>query len=208
MYSGGKSGARIRLTNAKMKKFIESIQTVTAKVKGEVGEERIVEYHRNIDFDVEFGRIYYGASAEKIKYRNDFHTLESKTDFNRIQTSYWFKNYEWEYEKEFRIVLIFNFDVESTHVEIPLAHESITDIMLSPECERDIDTLGDGFKAYLMSKLLSSTLRSKIDIVKKYFEIIPTYISSLRPNSNEQLQENVYNTLLSIRKAINEVLGA
>ncbi len=97
LYAGitGK-GARIRLTPGNMKNMISSIE----KVKTDSG----IILQKGKDFNIEFGRIFYRKNDLKtVKHKNTFYELEDYDNFN--EDNYFIKNYSWEYEKEFRIII-------------------------------------------------------------------------------------------------------
>lgn len=97
LYAGitGK-GARICLKYGNIKKFINSIDTVTTDTNKTLVKGR--------DFDLEFGRIFYRRNDLKaVKHKSDFYELEDYDNFNK--DNYFIKNYSWEYEKEFRIII-------------------------------------------------------------------------------------------------------
>ena len=101
LYSGLKGdGAALRLTPATMIKFLDSLETVKTSEGNTL--------HRGKDFDLFYGWVYYikhSDNCEKfsVKYKGEWNGYDDWNTF--IDNNYFVKDYPWEYEKEFRIVI-------------------------------------------------------------------------------------------------------
>lgn len=94
------NGVAIGLTPKKMLDFLKSIDFVYAEKKG-----KIEKYPINT-FDINCGWICYKKQEHKktkFYYRQEFYEI---SDYDDACNDYYFiKDYEWNYEKEFRIVI-------------------------------------------------------------------------------------------------------
>lgn len=165
LYAGitGK-GARIKLTNANIKKFLSSIDTVTTDTNKTLTKGK--------DFDLKFGWIFYCKSDLKtVKYRNDFYELEDYDSF--AEDNYFIKNYSWEYEKEFRIIIkVKNGEqYECLYADIPAEVLASFKIKFAPEITKDeVRQTVETEKVlldYLISKLDYSELDIKMGLLKR-----------------------------------------
>lgn len=95
------NSAALGITPANMMKFLKSIDYVYG-VKGESRDT----IHIGDSLKIDYGWVYYvKKEREKTKFylRREFYEI---TDFDRKCNDYYFlKNYVWNYEKEFRIVI-------------------------------------------------------------------------------------------------------
>lgn len=109
LYSGiSGEGIRIGITSAKMQDFISDISCVYPII----GEKIVMTNPLFIDEDfiLEYGWVYY-LGDRYVSYRNHLYERCPDDSYDAIQEfindNYFVKEYEWNYEKEFRIVFRF-----------------------------------------------------------------------------------------------------
>lgn len=106
LYSGiSGEGVRIGITPAKMQDFIKNISCVYPINDGTIDINNPLFVDK--DFVLEFGWVYY-LGDKNILYRNYLYERKPEDNDEAIQEficgNYFAKEYEWNYEKEFRIV--------------------------------------------------------------------------------------------------------
>jgi len=120
LYSGiAGEGIRIAITPKKMLPFIKSISKVYPIYgKNEDKEHPLI---KDDDFVLEYGWVYY-VGHKKVIYNNKAYTRLDKNDnaaeaeFSEfLKANFFVKDYEWNYEKEFRIV----FRLKENYTGIP-----------------------------------------------------------------------------------------
>lgn len=189
-------GISLGLTASKMVTFINSItsvQTVTdSPIDLIVGE----------DVEIQCGFIYYRKPTDHtaIKYRNVWYKVTDVDSFERGNN--FIKDYPWEYEKEFRIVILNRTGKAYEKLKISIRDELIDQlkIKLAPELsEEDVFKILDmeGFKSYLSSKLLRSDLGIKMDLFNRNKEDAWKYITRVLEDMNDNEYAREVETICS-----------
>lgn len=169
-------GMSIGITPARMKKFIMSVH----KVKGLTnlnGEKREKELIRDRDFDIDYGWAFYrnrlkdeNAHVNSIFYRNQWVSVMDPVYFE--EDNFFIKDYPWEYEREFRIVIINKTDEIFDQVEIAFSDEmeKSMKLKLAPEFdEKNFEKAESDFGKYVYShlkKVERSNLPIQMDIMQ------------------------------------------
>ena len=127
LYSGiCGNGARLGFTPGRMLSFLKSIQMVYPVEDGTVNYA--VPLHRGEGFELQCGWVYYLMDGgNRVMYRNKTYPITS-VNLHILQKCYFVKDYPWEYEQEFRIVI-------QNQIAIPIPKEIISrlEIMSAPE---------------------------------------------------------------------------
>ncbi len=178
LYSGldGK-GVSIGFTASTLLKFVRSIKTV------KVVSNEDIELSVGKEVTIKCGWIFYRKKdqPEKIKYRNKFYEL---TDFEFFeQENYFVKDYPWEYEKEFRIVVINNTaqPYEKFKIDIPIELYKNVKIRFAPEFQNE--TIYETIKGYkgvqklLAKKMLRSNLKINMGLYERNAKGVVDFIS-------------------------------
>lgn len=168
LYSGiCGNGARLGFTPGKMLKFLNSIETVYPVVNGKADYSSPLK--NGTDFELMCGWVFYLMDGNnRVMYRNKFYTVETM-DEETLQSSFFIKNYPWEYEREFRIVIKNKTDTVYSRVAIPLPSELIPtlEIMSAPEyCFNDAEKkvyIDFGIKP---EKIKKSKLNINMDLLR------------------------------------------
>lgn len=178
MYAGidGK-GAMISFTKNAFSSFIKQIETVypVKNNKPDLNMPLI----RGKDFEIEYGYVYYcdfdNDRITNIKYkRNKYKISDSQeAELKFREDNFFIKNYEWEYENEYRIVFKMltplQDGVEKLAVKLT---DSLGDISLTegPELSPNSDSFSS-FSEELMKEFLGrikkSTLKIKMDMLSR-----------------------------------------
>lgn len=178
LYSGiTGNGASIGITPATMIKFINSIQTVK-------NAEGTVELVRDKDFELKYGWVYYRkADKTAINYRRTWYRIDDTALFEK--DNYFIKDYPWEYEKEFRIVIKnkTNIPYDKLVINFPDDLYKSLKIKLAPEITElsFVDLAADlrGFHKLLSKKLMHSELSIKMDLCQRNKNEIIEHFSEL-----------------------------
>lgn len=168
LYSGicGR-GVRLGITPGKMLKFLRDIELVYPVAGGKVDYSSPLRIHN--DFDLLCGWVYYLMDGNnRIFYRNRYYSTECM-DESLLKTNYFIKNYPWEYEREFRVIIKNKTAVSYERIAIPISQAFIEEleIMSAPEhsftdSEKE-DYISLGIKPKRIKK---SSLNIKMDLLK------------------------------------------
>lgn len=183
-------GASIGFTPGKMKTFIESIKTVSV-----VGQEN-TKLEKDKDFDLKYGLVFYRKLGEKVvKYKNEFFTVDDIETFEK--NNYFIKDYPWEYEKEFRIVIINKTDrtYDRLKIDIPIECFKTLKIRVAPEVgDTELTEFikeNKGFQEYLQTSVLKSSLKINMSLLKRNVEEFIKYIPNLDKDKAKQICQNI-----------------
>ena len=118
LYSGiSGEGIRIGITPLKMEEFIKRIHIVFPIYSGRIDMNRPL--YLDEDFTLEYGWVYY-LGHKNIAYRNTTYERQEADDDLALEkfknNNFFAKDYEWNYEKEFRIVFHL---VDSVQIDLP-----------------------------------------------------------------------------------------
>ena len=134
LYSGiCGNGARLGFTPGKMIKFLNSIKIVYPVENGKANYSNTLKI--NEDFELFCGWVYYLMDGNnRVMHKNTFYAVE-EMDEETIKRSFFIKNYPWEYEREFRIIIINKTDTVFERIALTLPSELIPtlEIMSAPE---------------------------------------------------------------------------
>ena len=119
LYSGiSGEGIRIGITSLKMKELIKKISVVYPIFNGEIDNNHPL--YLNEDFALEYGWVYY-LGHKNINYKSFTYERQKVDDEKAIEKfkrkNFFVKDYEWNYEKEFRIVFKLNRTVFAKYPE-------------------------------------------------------------------------------------------
>lgn len=164
LYSGitGR-GTSLGLTPAKMRDFILSIQEVYPVINNVVQEEvkiPIVLDEEIGGFTKEFGWVIY-ADDKRSKYKSIFGTplrIEKSNEYPFI------KNYPWEYEKEFRIVLRNKTSEKIDRIAVKIPDKIVKEFrsIIGPENEPILENV---VSDTLDKKLVNSKLNIRMNLL-------------------------------------------
>ena len=174
LYSGIRgNGARLGFTPGKMIEFLNSIKVAYPVEKGKVDYSKMLKI--NEDFELLCGWVYYLMDGNnRIMHKNTFYAVE-KMDEETIKRSFFIKNYPWEYEREFRIIIINKTDTVFERIALELPSELIPslEIMSAPEYtfteEEKKKYISFGIKA---EKIKKSKLNIKMNLLRNERENI------------------------------------
>ena len=195
LYSGiaGK-GIRLGLSPSKMRKLVNSITVIHPVFDFKVNEK--VELHIHEDFEIDTGWVFYSQYPldKRVKFKSTIYTIEdSFEDFQKNND--FIKNYEWNYEKEFRIVIkLKNNKINCEKVAIKIYPYDFT-LRLAPE-NKDKESLIklEGFKKFLKKYLEDSDLQISMNLIYRDFNSIIDYIHSLNDiNKREKIRKALEN---------------
>lgn len=168
LYSGiCGNGARLGITPGKMLKFLNSIKTVYPVITGKVDYSKplLIE----TDFDMMCGWVYYVMDGNnRVLYRNNLYYMD-ETNENEINECLFVKDYPWEYESEFRIVIKNKTDKTFDRIAIPFPKEIVPhfEIMSAPEHafskEERSKFISMGIKA---ERIKESRLKINMDLLR------------------------------------------
>jgi hypothetical protein len=184
LYSGitGK-GTSIGFTPATMIKFINSIETIR-------NINNTVTLHKGEDFDLEFGWIYYRKEdRNSVKYRNKWYYINDNSEMFE-KNNYFIKDYPWEYEKEFRVVIKNKTKIsyDKLVVDFPDEIYKTMKIRFAPEFDEQpfLSLLQDykGFQKFLSKKFLYSKLNINMNLCKRNKKEIIENFSDVVDNEN------------------------
>lgn len=196
LYAGiSGQGARIGITAKKMYNLIENIEFIYAVENFQIGRRLV----RGIDFDLEYGWIFYRQDGNRIKYRNQYYSLtDSLLAFEH--ENYLVKDLEWRYEKEFRLV----FRVKGNppeRIAVPLDKKALMkngglSVMLAPELRPRINEkmiIEEYARQFGLpaEKVKFSKLKIKMDLVSRNQYTIIDRFSDVLNNLSERDVENV-----------------
>lgn len=136
LYSGiAGNGAALGLTPSKMMSFIRSIKTV----RGVIGNAPPVHLTVGHEVELQYGWVFYRKkdSQGEVLYRNKWYAVDDSQRFEK--DNFFLKAYPWEYEKEFRIVLVNRTETkyDALFVNIPEEIRAGIKVKLAPELNKE-----------------------------------------------------------------------
>ncbi len=141
LYSGicGK-GVRIKFTPGNMLKFLNSIDIVYPVVNGKADYDNPLTKINN-DFELLCGWVYYKDGNCEVFYRNKKYIIPPVSE-DVLISNFFIKEYPWEYEHEFRIIIKNNTDKTYDRVAIKIPENVLNKfkLMTAPET-KTIDSL-------------------------------------------------------------------
>lgn len=186
-------GARFRFTTSKLRDFINSIKTIFPVSNFVVQTENKLSV--NQDFVVKSGWVYYKKDKQTIKYNNIFYWLVKDPE-EFYKENFVIKDYEWEYEKEFRIIILLKDGVRKSlgftfdRVAVDFHVEDIK-ISLAPESGHiDFSKGYEGFQKYFASSIEPSKLNICMDLLQRNIE---SFINFCRTPEGKKTKNKVCN---------------
>lgn len=185
LYSGiSGQGVRIGITAKRMHSLLQNIKSIYAVENNQIGRK----LELGVDFDLEYGWIYYRNADKLVKYRNQYYTLaDSLAEFER--DNYLVKDMEWNYEKEFRIIFHIK-DAPPEKIALPIQKQMLMKnggltVKLAPELrpidkeiveqEKYAEVFGMPAKKIKFSKLkikMDLITRNQKTIIEKFSDVI------------------------------------
>lgn len=174
-------GCALGVTPAKMRDWIRMIKEVYVVVGKKADTEQVLSVGK--DVSLECGWVFYRKGKSEIFYRNKWHRIAEK-DYDEFENDNFFiKDYPWEYEREFRI-LIKN-KTGKNHdrlaIKIPEKIYPSLKLRLAPELTREsfqaeIKDLEGFQKFFISSKAKESDLKISMDLLNRNKERIHKYV--------------------------------
>ena len=172
LYAGldGK-GVRLRITSAKLWQWINSNEVIYRVKDGNPDYQKPLR--RYVDYDIFAGWVCYRdqKNAKRILVRNkqylylgDWETISLSKDVFLIED--FIKDYEWAYEKEFRIV--FRVHKNEDRIAVPI-DVGMFSIMFAPEIQDKEEQLKrNGFLKWIQKGTESSCLSIRMDLENRF----------------------------------------
>lgn len=186
------SGVSLNITPGNMIKFIQSIKTVNPvnddKKKLIIGK----------DIEMQYGWIYYRKPNQnkysQVFYKNKWYTVDDTDGFEN--NNYFIKDYDWNYEKEFRLVFINKTGTPYEILKISFDDELLKKIKikLAPEINSEIkDTLlrSDGVMKWAEANIQKSEIGIEMDLLGRNKESIINFIMS----KTDKLSKEDFNSM-------------
>ena len=206
LYSGiAGEGIRIGITPKKMLGLIKDISCVYPIVNSEI--DLVNPLYVNEDFSVEYGWVYY-LGHKNIIYKNITYVRQDKDDEKAMESfrkdNYFVKDYEWNYEREFRIVFHLHDHVISPPKKIALFFNKEEmmkkngglSAMMAPEM-KDISTEILAKELGLPEKKISkSNLNIKMNLIKRNRNSIVEYFEDIVEGIEKKDDLNRMRTIL------------
>ena len=172
------NGVSIGFTPKTMMDFIKSIKKVS-DVK--TGQELLLDK----DFELRYGWVYYQNNTN-VSFRNKWYQVSDTDTF--VKDNYFIKDYPWEYEREFRIVLINKTASSFKQIKIDIPEKMYTGIKckVAPETTPDFCKREVAFQK--AKKIYPSTLKVKMDLCRRNQNEIYEYCAN---NANEDETEKI-----------------
>lgn len=176
LYSGiSGNGAAIGITPSAMLNFIRSIN----KVKTSTGNTLV----KGKDFELNCGWVCYRRKDNPLQvfYRNKWYVVSNETI---EKTNYFIKDYPWEYEREFRIVIKNKTKIPYDYLEIEWTEDLYKRIKtkLAPEIKEamflKLMPELEGFHVLMSKKIQESQLSINMNLCKRNFDSFVSYIES------------------------------
>lgn len=199
------NGGSIGITSKTMVKLILYIRE--NGVYGAPNDSNELEHIAVDDNNFKCGWVYYIKKNESGIVKNKGHLYNVEGDINQIE-KYFIKSYPWEYEKEFRFVIISDENKDYHHFEIKLDEDIINKfkIKFGPESSQNSE-IGNAYQNInnyrdkFPKKFSSSKLKINMDLLNRNKGDIIDNISNLidKDNSHE-ICEAVQNKKYCIEK--------
>ena len=169
LYSGiCGNGARIGFPPGKMLALLRSIDTIYPVIGGQI--DYATPLKKEEDFSLDCGWVFYLMDGNnRILYRRKSYAVIPITQ-SVLKKNYFIKDYPWEYEQEFRLVICNKTNVDYEAIAIPLPKKLVPhlEIMSAPERhfteteKKKLTSLGVSF-----NKIKKSDLGICMDLLKR-----------------------------------------
>ena len=121
---------------------------------------------------------YRDLISKRIMYKSKYYDID---DLNDVDTTYFLKDYPWNYEKEFRIVFVNETNKRIKRIGLPIPDDCYKriEIKTAPEYDKNhIESMmnKDGFKKLAQSKVIESNLGIDMDLIKNNYDDFVDFI--------------------------------
>lgn len=187
LYSGiCGNGVKVKITPANLRKFIRQIEVVYPVREGHADYEKPL-IRKNGDFSLLCGWVFYQDGEKDFFYKNKKFAVSSATP-ELLRENFFVKRYEWEYEREFRIIIKNQTSEIYDRLAVPLPEEIIRSfrLMFAPETHPD-DELKQEFAARGIApgNIKDSRLKIKMSLLKNNRDDIISHIDQWCDGSYE-----------------------
>lgn len=164
-------GVSIGITPSIMLTFLKSIEFVYAV------RDNNYEKLKADSFDVKYGWIYYkkgDGNKVKVNFKGKFYEVK---DFDERRSGcYFIKDYVWNYEKEFRIIIIDKQNRKLDYILLPIPEGIVKQIKIKTGKNSDIE---EEKLPISKNKIEKSKLKIAINLLKRNKDEILNYIKNL-----------------------------
>lgn len=199
LYSGitGK-GCALGVTPAKMRDWLRTIKEVYVVI-GE-GKEKKADTEQILsvgkDVSLECGWVFYRKGKSEIFYKNKWHRI-AEEDYDEFQNDNFFiKDYPWEYEREFRILIKNKTgkNHDQLAIKIPEKIYPSLKLRLAPELTKEnfqseVKDLEGFQKFFISSNAKESDLKISMDLLNRNKERIHEYAKEHSPDICEVIRK-------------------
>lgn len=178
-------GIKIGFSSKELLEIINNMDTVF-EVKNDQVTKRKYEFKRN-DYEVECGWIWY-INGNEAKYKNKEYKIIDFSDKNDFVHNYFIKNYDWNYEKEFRIIVKMKKEVpEKIAIEIPKNKNGVVDCSIITGPNKNDENNCKNISEILNiseNNVSHHTLHMKMNLLEKNKKSIINNIEKIIDNSS------------------------
>lgn len=203
LYGGlGGQGAKLGFTADKMEKLIQNITYVEIVENNCLSGEKI---YRD-QFSLEYGWVFYDKQDCKyVKHKSKKYKIGDPNELF-VKDNYFIKDYAWNYEKEFRIVIRILGENVPKRIAIPFSKKTLLSgisITTGPETKEstEIDAQEISKRSGLpVEKIKKSKLKVKMDLLNRNKDLIAKEFDDLLKaftNSDKDIASvtNMYNAI-------------
>lgn len=180
---GGLSGqgAKLGFTADKMDKLIQNINYIEIVENNRLSGEKLYRDR----FSLHYGWVFYNKQDYKyIKHRSKKYRI---TDSNEafVNDNYFIKDYAWNYEKEFRIVIHIHGENVPERIAIPFSKKALLNglsVTTGPEATEGVDVNPidiSRFTGLPVDKIKKSKLNVKMDLLTRNKDLIAREFDNL-----------------------------
>lgn len=190
LYSGiSGNGVSIGVTPRNMKNFMRDLDVYIYE------DNKVIDKMKKLDrkdFNVECGFIYYKQNKTKNKqsaevfYKNKWYLVKNFIDKNDFT-----KEYPWNYEKEFRIVIELNNGIKANSLAVKLSEDFINEFRIKYAPENHTELERNSFKV----KPKNSNLSIRMNLISRERDEIINYIKSKCHDEDKLTSEFIINKL-------------
>ena len=181
LYSGMDRGYALGITPSLMFDTLMKKRTIKGLIDRD--NDDYVDLELGKDVEIQFGYAFYKTKNDKTyKYRNRFYELNgNQPSFER--NNFFIKKYPWEYEKEFRIVIINKTDFDFEKMIICLNDDYLKKLRIKISPNNNSTEIINYHKEILgnvkKENISSSDLSISMDLMKKNRNQIIKYLKDL-----------------------------
>ena len=191
-------GCALGVTPAKMRDWLRTIKEVYVVVEEDGERKADTKQALSVGKDVslECGWVFYRKGKSEIFYKNKWHRI-AEEDYDEFENDNFFiKDYPWEYEREFRI-LIKNKTGENHNqlaIKIPEKIYPSLKLRLAPELTKEnfqseVKDLEGFQKFFITSNAKESDLKISMDLLNRNKERIHEYAKEHSPDICEVIRK-------------------